>query len=325
MDNILSRTAPNRLASARLHEDIEREVLLWLGPHRMDVRGRGPIRAELYAVPLHRATLVELCYGQETRIDFGENVDQFLFRLTLAGACELQTGPTVTRAKSGELTVSSPTPSGRLLTTSDCRNLVLRLDRFVLEQKLQDMLQATLRQPLRFELAASAQRTGAALVLSTFEYLCRIAADPAFGESHASLRPDLTEWITALLLTHMPHTYSDALARGTPPPLPIHVRRARDYIDAHLAEPLVLATLAKAVGVSPRTLQNGFREFMLTTPVAYIRDRRLEAVHGTLQRGDARSVSDAFIANGIYSFGHFTKAYVQRYGYAPSATPKRLR
>ncbi|MBN3787669.1 AraC family transcriptional regulator [Burkholderia sp. Ac-20353] len=324
MHNTLSRNALNRLGTLYARDDIEREVKQWLGPHRMDVRGHDPIRAELYTMALHQGTLLEISYGQETHIDFGENADQFLFRLTLTGGCELQIGRNVVRAGPGELTVSSPAPAGRLVTSPDCRNLVLRLDRLALERKLQDMLQATLRRPLQFELAAGTRNSSAAIVLPTFDYLRQISTLPGVHAGSA-LRNDLTEWLMALLLTHVPHTYSDALALGTLPPLPTHVRRARDYIDAHLGESIALATLAKAVGVSPRTLQNGFQAFMLTTPAAYVRDRRLEAVHAALQRGEASNVTDVLVAHGIRSFGHFAKAYVQRYGYSPSATPKHSR
>ena len=56
---------------------------------------------------------------------------------------------------------------------------MLRLERGALERKLQDMLQATLTRPLQFDLAAGGTGAGAALLLPTFEYLCRLGAQPA--------------------------------------------------------------------------------------------------------------------------------------------------
>ncbi|WP_241020373.1 helix-turn-helix domain-containing protein, partial [Burkholderia sp. Ac-20345] len=60
-------------------------------------------------------------------------------------------------------------------------------------------------------------------------------------------------------------------------------------------------------------------------PAAYVRERRLAAVHAALQRGDARSVTDVLIAHGIHGFGHFAKAYARRYGHAPSVTARQPR
>ena len=322
MDIALSRHAPNRLGTLHAPDEVERAVAHRLGPHRMAARGRDPFRAELYEVPLHHGALLELCYGRETHIDFGDDADHFLFRLTVSGTCELRSGHRVARAGPGELTVSSPALASRLSTSPDCRNLVLRLERGALERKLQDMLHMTLAQPLQFDLAAGGTGASAALVLPTFEYLCRLGAQPGIATSAATFGADLTAWLMSLLLTHLPHSHSDALARGTPP-LPAHVRRACDYADAHLGEPLALAALAAVAGVAPRTLQHAFRAFLHTTPAAYVRERRLAAVHAALQRGDARSVTDVLIAHGIHGFGHFAKAYARRYGHAPSVTARQ--
>lgn len=324
MDIALSRHAPNRLGTLHAPDEVERAVAHRLGPHRMAARGRDPFRAELYEVPLHHGALLELCYGRETRIDFGDDAEHFLFRLTLAGACELQAGSVVAHAGPGELTVSSPALASRLSTSPDCRNLVLRLERGALERKLQDMLQATLTQPLQFDLAAGGAGASAALLLPTFEYLCRLGAQPGIGTAATTFGADLTAWLMSLLLTHLPHSYSDALTRGTPP-LPAHVRRACNHVNAHLGDPLALATLAAVAGVAPRTLQHAFRAFLHTTPAAYVRECRLAAVHAALQRGDARSVTDVLIAHGIHGFGHFAKAYARRYGHAPSVTARQPR
>ncbi|WP_175909353.1 AraC family transcriptional regulator [Burkholderia metallica] len=324
MDIALSRHAPNRLGTLQAPDEVERAVAYRLGPHRMAAYGRDPFHAELYEVPLHHGALLELCYGRETRIDFGDDADHFLFRLTLAGTCELQAGRAVARAGPGELTVSSPALASRLRTSADCRNLVLRLERGALERKLQHMLHATLTRPLQFDLAAGGASAGAALALPAFEYLCRLGAQPGIGTAATSFGADLTAWLMSLLLTHLPHSYSDALARGTPP-LPAHVRRACDHVDAHLGEPLALAALAAVAGVAPRTLQHAFRAFLHTTPAAYVRERRLAAVHAALQRGDARSVTDVLIAHGIHGFGHFAKAYARRYGHVPSVTARQTR
>ncbi|CAB3748390.1 AraC family transcriptional regulator [Burkholderia sp. MSh2] len=324
MDIALSRHAPNRLGTLQAPDEVERAVAHRLGPHRMASSGRDPFHAELYEVPLHRGALLELCYGRETRIDFGDDADHFLFRLTLAGTCELQAGDVVARAGPGELTVSSPALASRLRTSPECRNLVLRLERGALERKLQDLLQATLTQPLQFDLAVGGAGTGAALVLPTFEYLCRLGAQPGIGTNSPGFGADLTAWLMALLLMHLPHSHSGALARGTPP-LPAHVRRACAHVDAHLGEPLSLTALADVAGVAPRTLQHAFRAFLHTTPAAYVRERRLAAVHAALQRGDARSVTDVLIAHGIHGFGHFAKAYARRYGHAPSVTARQTR
>lgn len=323
MEIAISRTHRNRLDASHACEDIEREVSQLLCPHRMEMAGRGPLRAELYGVALHRASLLELCYGRETSIEAGDLAGQYLFRSTLAGRCELYSGSERASVSAGGMSVSSPTRAVRIRTDRECRNLLLRIDRAALEVKLAEMLQTTLREPLVFDLAVDPSHAGAGVFQGTLRYLCTLSGQIDASARANVLGPDLTQWLMTVLLTQLPHSYSDALVRGAQSPLPAHVRRARDYIDAHLGDPLPMTTLAHEAGVSPRTLQNGFRDFLDTTPAAYIRERRLEAVHAALRRDPSRAVTDVLIEYGVNSFGHFAKTYARRYGCLPSATARR--
>ncbi|MCC8397028.1 AraC family transcriptional regulator [Paraburkholderia sp. MMS20-SJTR3] len=323
MEISIPRKHSNRLGATRAREDVQREVAKLLCEHRMEVAGHEPLHAELYGVPLHRASLLELCYGRATRIDAGELDDHFLFRSTLAGHCELQSGSQRVSLSAGSLSVSSPSRASRISTDTDCRSLLLRVDRAALELRLADMLQSSLRQPLVFDLEVGRAHSGAAAFHSTLRYLCNLCEQIDASARDSLLGPELTQWLVTLLLLQLPHSYSDALARGAKPPLPTHVKRARDYIDAHLGEPLSVATLAQAAGVSPRTLQNGFSQFLDVSPAEYIRERRIEAVHRVLQQNPQRSVTDVLLEHGVHSFGHFAKAYARRYGQPPSATAKR--
>jgi AraC-like DNA-binding protein len=323
MEIAIPRKHSNRLGATRAREDVEREVAKLLCEHRMEVSGREPLNAELYSVAMHRASLLELCYGRETQIDAGELDHHFLFRTTLAGRCELQSGNERVSLSAGSLSVSSPSRKSRIRIDTACRSLLLRIDRAALEIKLAEMLQSSLRRPLVFDLEIGRTHGGGAVFHSTLRYLCGLCEQIEPSARESLFGPDLTQWLATLLLQQLPHSYSDALARGAKAPLPAHVKRAREYIEAHLGEALSLATLAQAAGVSPRTLQNGFSQFLEQSPADYIRERRIEAVHGALKADPERSVTDVLLEFGVHSFGHFAKAYGRRYGYPPSATAKR--
>ncbi|HTR06447.1 MAG TPA: AraC family transcriptional regulator [Paraburkholderia sp.] len=323
MDIAIPRKHSNRLGATRAREDVEREVAKLLCEHRMEVSGREPLNAELYSVAMHRASLLELCYGRETHIDAGELDHHYLFRTTLAGHCELQSGNERVSLSTGSLSVSSPSRKSCIRTDTACRNLLLRIDRAALEIKLAEMLQSSLRRPLVFDLEVGSAHGGTAVFHSTLRYLCSLCEQIDASARDSLLGPELTQWLATLLLMQLPHSYSEALARGAKPPLPAHVKRAREYIDAHLGETLSVETLAQAAGVSTRTLQNGFSQFLDQSPAEYVRERRIEAVHRTLMEDPERSVTDVLLEHGVHSFGHFAKAYARRYGCPPSATAKR--
>jgi AraC-like DNA-binding protein len=126
--------------------------------------------------------------------------------------------------------------------------------------------------------------------------------------------------MVGLLLAH-PHNYSDKLYARSCTVAPRDVRRAIDYIEANLDEPIGFADIAAASGIPGRTLSQHFRRFRDTTPMRYLRDARLEKVHEALCGAEPEE-SILQIA-GSWGFGHmgrFAAAYRTRFGEAPSET-----
>jgi AraC family transcriptional regulator of adaptative response/methylated-DNA-[protein]-cysteine methyltransferase len=96
--------------------------------------------------------------------------------------------------------------------------------------------------------------------------------------------------------------------RAAAPPAPAHAERARALIDRQLAaapsEPLTLARLAAAVGVSPHHLQRTFKRAVGVSPAAYVRAARRERFKAALRDGE--TVSAAVYGAG---FGSSSRAY----------------
>lgn len=84
------------------------------------------------------------------------------------------------------------------------------------------------------------------------------------------------------------------------------IRLALEYIDAHVDEPIALATLARKVGLSPFHLQRTFKQRIGLSPRAYQNAKRLERFKARLQVGDI--VSKATYEAG---FGSSRGAYEQ--------------
>jgi AraC-like DNA-binding protein len=103
------------------------------------------------------------------------------------------------------------------------------------------------------------------------------------------------------------------------------VRAAIDLMYERLHEPLTLSTLAASLGVSGRSLQQGFRRFHDTTPLAFLRNLRLEAVHRELSNPrNVLSVGEIASKWGFAHVGRLAKLYRSTYGRAPSETVRRV-
>ncbi|TBZ37694.1 AraC family transcriptional regulator [Rhizobium leguminosarum bv. viciae] len=127
-----------------------------------------------------------------------------------------------------------------------------------------------------------------------------------------------------LLLESCPNRYSNQLALPAPAPAPRHVKWAIDFMQEHIAEPISLNDIAMAAKVSVRTLQQGFRQFRDTTPMAYLHELRMAAAHRDLLASDAKQgIADVALRWGFTHLGRFAAEYRKRFGQLPSQTLKR--
>src|SRR5690606_15165674 len=107
---------------------------------------------------------------------------------------------------------------------------------------------------------------------SIARYLALLWNEMIAGSSayvHAAARQAAQQTLAALMLSALPHNYSDEFARAGQSPAPHFVRRAERYMREHAQRRITLDDLAAETQVSLRTLQCGFRRFRNTTPMNY--------------------------------------------------------
>jgi AraC-like DNA-binding protein len=97
-----------------------------------------------------------------------------------------------------------------------------------------------------------------------------------------------------------------------------HLLRAKDLADARFAEPLSVADLAAAAGLSRAHFSREFRRTFGDTPHAYLLTRRLERAAALLRSTD-RSIADVCFTVGLSSLGSFTTSFTRMFGCSPAA------
>lgn len=97
-----------------------------------------------------------------------------------------------------------------------------------------------------------------------------------------------------------------------------HLLRARDLADARYFEPLTVADLARAAGLSPAHFSREFRRTFGEAPHQYLLTRRLERAAALLRNTD-RTVTEICFAVGLTSVGSFITSFGRIYGVAPLA------
>ena len=97
-----------------------------------------------------------------------------------------------------------------------------------------------------------------------------------------------------------------------------HLLRAKDLADGRYFEPLTVADLARAAGLSPAHFSREFGRAFGEPPHQYLVTRRLERAAALLRNTD-RSVTEICFAVGLSSLGSFTSSFGRLYGTTPLA------
>jgi transcriptional regulator GlxA family with amidase domain len=102
---------------------------------------------------------------------------------------------------------------------------------------------------------------------------------------------------------------------------PFFLKSADRFILEHIGEALPVSRLAEHCGVSQRTLEKAFTDLRGLTPVAHMRNLRLDHARRALD-DTAASVAEVAARFGFRSPTTFSLEYRKRFGMSPSRTKR---
>jgi AraC-like DNA-binding protein len=299
-------------------------------PHKMTLaRPVSTIDAEFSSLKIGGLHIFFLQYGAEVSVDPGELQNFTLVQMPLCGGASYLCGTEEVLGGPNTAAVLSPNEPTILKFAPDLQQIIVRIEQKALERACVEHIDFLPKHGLRFQ--PTLDLTGAAgkLWRSALTYVLQgstafpdAIARPAYAERCERLLVD------TLLLSH-PSNCSARLSEGTARRTvrPSYVKRAEDYMRAHLAEVTSVEEIARFVGVSPRALFYAFRQTYDQAPMAYLRELRLKAVHEELTSGDASSMRlvDVAMRWGFAHYGHFASHYRRRFGARPQDTLNAVR
>lgn len=128
-----------------------------------------------------------------------------------------------------------------------------------------------------------------------------------------------TEWFLLELLTLWQHSYSKYIDHEVA--LPRSLRRACEFIDENLAEPISVVDIAAAASIGVRALTLGFAKHFGRSPWRYTLDRRLDAArHDLRMSGGTATVTQVALKWQFFNQGLFARYYKARFGELPRMT-----
>ncbi|MFF3503424.1 AraC family transcriptional regulator [Streptomyces sp. NPDC003247] len=232
------------------------------------------------------------------------------------GGYEIANGP--------DLAVVIPPGTVQHLTPArtGTESIGIRLDRELVEAELAALLGGAPVQPVDFAPGLDLTRPAGRSIAALVQNLLVEADRPGGAFEHPSVQRHYIRTLVVSLLTSQPHSYTEALReQGRPPTRPRTLRRALEYVEAHIDEPLTVADLAQAAGCSSRTLHEQFHAGLGNSPMGYVREVRLQGAHRDLRDG-VGTVTEVACAWGFRHLGRFSSSYRLRFGCLPSETAR---
>lgn len=249
--------------------------------------------------------------------------DRLVVVIPLLGDAKIHVGAQCIEADADTI-VFAPARQLSRLVTGPCRShLVLEIPQQDLRRKLAQISKCTIRENITFQLTlkvdTDAGRLLSMLAKGVFEGM------GAERTAVSMTQHSLIESLLCCLLENVWHSYANAMEHTENVSTPKYIERAIAFMQANLPSPLTVELVAAEVNVSPRTLQQGFKQFRDTTPMAYLKELRMQAAHRELEWAPPGvSVSDIGRRWGFVHLGRFAAEYRERFGKAPSGTLKGL-
>lgn len=294
--------------------------------HRMTVLDRdNPFLANVEFQPINGLGLMSSTYGAAVEIGCSPPIDHVTVAFAFNGQLRIDDGGHRTVADRSHAAVFCYHDELTMRWPPGMRQLMLAIDKAHLERYLQNLLHQPVRRPLRFHTTIDLTGPGqgiasAVLTLRRALERCGKAGPPPV------LAAEIEHTILTTLLLTQRHNYTDTIFSAPTLPAPRAVRRALELIDSAPSRALTVADLAVHAGVSERSLHAAFRRQLGTSPMSYLRHRRLDQAHDELLRLDPTTgvtVTDVALRHGFTHTGRFAAAYRQRFGELPSTTLRR--
>ena len=283
--------------------------------------------ATMHGVRLRNVSMLYLDLHVPATIDIPETGRYYAVHMPLNGVATVHHPTATFQANTMRSLVSSPGTPLRIELGLDAPQLLIRIEQQAMTAHVTRLIGRNLVRPLvfdpDFDLATEAAMRWHAAVQLVHTEVYHAGSLIQKGRGISSVE----ELVMSSLLYLQPSNYhADITQPVSADPRRTVIQQAMDFIDAHLAERITMESLAREVHMSVRSIQQGFRAELGMSPMAFVRERRLERVHEELTDAipsDGVTVTAVAERWGFHHLGSFAVEYRKRWGEAPSETLRR--
>lgn len=176
-----------------------------------------------------------------------------------------------------EVMTTARTVSGPSLTVT------IALPAGLIEREAELLIGEPVRQPL--EVAGPLDLRSSTYLGQNIDYLLEeLERDYGIFEKFPLLSQQFQRRVVTGLIVQTANNYRRLLGQHFGGPARRHIMKVEEYVEAHLRDPLTVGDMARAAGISVRTLEDCCRRMRGKTPEMMLRSMRLHGAHKRLAK-----------------------------------------
>lgn len=291
-------------------------------PHLLKiVQQQNDFHSSMHHLKAGRLSISRLEYSADVYIEPDHLEKFYLIQIPTQGYAEIEMNQQKFISYPQVASLISPEQSLKMRWHANSPQLILKIDKDDLLQHCRQHLPDAQQHPPIFEPKLDLSTQGGAY----FFQLMRTLMDALACEQHPLHHPMAFKQFESSLFNALIYGQANSLLHQIDQYRekaisPYFVKRTEAYMRENLHANLTIEQLAEQAGVSVRTLFTGFKSFLNTTPMSYLKELRFEQAHMELLQNEHVSVTDVAFKWGFSHLGRFSQEYKRRYGELPSCT-----
>lgn len=297
-----------------------------IGPHELvDLNLYEPLDFSFDGSQIGRMIIGDLIYGKDIifKTKNHDDMDHYCITRPKVGQPIFKKDGTYFQSSYSNATIVSPYDKFEIQIKKDCVQNFMSFSKSFVEYVLSDLIEQPLHQPLYFQNTMFGDDKKIATWWNLIDSIVNFSNNFQSGTFLEQMKTDFEYVIVKSLLLSQPNNYSD-LIHSKYHRHPDYLNRALDYIKKNIQHKIELDDLEKAVGVSRKKLSLGFKEYLKSTPNAYIRFYRLKCIYDEISCATQKiNITEIAFKWGVTHLGRFSIEYKEAFNESPSDTLKK--
>jgi AraC-like DNA-binding protein len=288
-----------------------------VGSHCIRLPATARPQASLNHTKFASLDLCRISYGASVHVTSPALETIYHLQILLRGQCLSKSYGQEHYFAPGELLLINPDDPVDLMYSADCEKFILKLP-----LPLLDLTCAELRWHKPSEGIRFASNRHKLAELDGFMSLLGLVCQEA--ETDLVL-PRVREHYTQIIASKLLSLLGTNVNRETLDVQSAPFERLAQYIAQNLKQDITVESLAQLSHMSSRSLYALFERHAGTTPMNYIRCKKLERIHASLSDPSqgVRNLTEIALDYGFLHLGRFAEYYKNQFGELPSVTLKR--